>query len=74
MELNNSQLITIYGGSVGVSASMLNAIARGIAVVYSLGRAFGSGIRYVFGKSYCKGSIASRCVAMKKQLKLLLFD
>ena len=53
MELNNSQLITIYGGSVGVSASMLNAIARGIAVVYSLGRAFGSGIRYVFGKRYC---------------------
>lgn len=54
MELDNKQLIMIYGGTVGViSATMLNAIARGVTVMYSLGRAFGSAIRYVFGKKYC---------------------
>lgn len=54
MELDNKQLIMIYGGTVGgISATMLNAIARGVTVMYSLGRAFGSAIRYVFGKRYC---------------------
>ena len=53
MELNSDQLISIYGGATGISATMLNAIARGVTVMYSLGRAFGSAIRYVFGKKYC---------------------
>ena len=54
MELDKSQLIVVYGGAVGgISATMLNAIARGVTVMYSLGRAFGSAIRYVFGKKYC---------------------
>lgn len=53
MELNNEQLVNIYGGAAGVSAAMLNAVARGITVVYSLGRALGSAVRYVFGKRYC---------------------
>lgn len=54
MELDKKQLIMIYGGAVsGISATMLNAVARGVTVMYSLGRAFGSAIRYVFGKKYC---------------------
>ncbi len=54
MELDSKQLITIYGGATGgISATMLNAIARGVTVMYSLGKAFGSAIRYVFGKKYC---------------------
>ena len=54
MELDNSKLIMIYGGTAGgISATMLNAIARGVTVMYSLGRAFGSAIRYVLGKKYC---------------------
>ena len=52
MELTNYELVSINGGNV-VSATMINAIARGINVVYSLGRALGSAIRYVFGKKYC---------------------
>jgi len=52
MELTNYELININGGST-ISAAMINAIARGINVVYSLGRALGSAIRYVFGKKYC---------------------
>ena len=53
MELNNYELVNIYGGSGAISATMINAIARGITVVYSLGRALGSAIRYAFGKKYC---------------------
>ena len=53
MELEKEQLLKIYGGSAAISATMLNAIARGVTVMYSLGRAFGSAIRYVFGKKYC---------------------
>ena len=53
MELNNYELINISGGNVGISATMINAIARGITVVYSLGRAIGSAIRYALGKRYC---------------------
>ena len=54
MELDKSKLIVVYGGAVGgISATMLNAIARGVTVMYSLGRAFGSAIRYMLGKKYC---------------------
>ncbi len=53
MELSNYELYNIYGGSVSVSAAMINAIARGVSVVYTLGRALGSAIRYAFGKKYC---------------------
>ncbi len=52
MELSNYELYSITGGS-GVTAAMINAIARGVSVMYSLGRALGSAIRYAFGKKYC---------------------
>ena len=53
MILTNQELYLINGGSTTVTAAMLNAIARGVNVLYSLGRAFGSAIRYAIGKKYC---------------------
>lgn len=53
MELNNYELININAGSTSISATMLNAIARCITVVYSFGRAVGTGIRYVISGKRC---------------------
>ncbi len=53
MILTNQELLLINGGSSTVTAAMLNAVARGVSVLYSLGRAFGSAVRYAFGKKYC---------------------
>ncbi len=43
--MNNKELISIYAGSSGVSATLLNAIVRGINTIYELGRTLGSIIR-----------------------------
>lgn len=53
MKLTNCELYSISGGSTSISAAMINAIARGVSVMYSLGRALGSAIRYAIGKNYC---------------------
>ena len=52
MELTNYELININGGNT-VSAALINAVARGISVLYSLGKALGSAIRYIISKTYC---------------------
>ena len=53
MILSNQELYLVNGGSTTVTAAMLNAIARGVSVLYSLGRAFGSAVRYAVSRKYC---------------------
>jgi hypothetical protein len=51
--MKKEELLKVQGGASGVSATMLNAIARCVDVLYNLGRALGTGIRMVSGKKYC---------------------
>ncbi len=50
--MKNEELEQIRGGA-NINATMLNAIARCIEAIYSLGRAAGTGIRMIFGKRSC---------------------
>lgn len=52
MKLTNNELYTIVGGSV--SASFLNAIARGIEGLLDLGRSVGTAIRRIGSNSICQ--------------------
>lgn len=51
MKLTTLELNSINGG--GLSATMINAIARGASVIYNVGQALGSALRRFFTKSYC---------------------
>lgn len=51
MKLNNQDLYYIIGG--GISASMLNSMARIIESVIEVGKMIGTSIRRLFGKNYC---------------------
>jgi len=51
MRLNDKELCTVIGGAI--SASFLNAIARGVNVFYNLGRYVGSTIRRIGSNSVC---------------------
>lgn len=53
MEINNSELILISGGAFSWSASMLNAISRGIETVFNIGRSIGTSIRMIFSRKVC---------------------
>lgn len=50
--MSNKELEEIRGGAL--NASMLNAIARCVDSLYSLGRSLGTGIRMIFSKKTCK--------------------
>ena len=50
--MNNKELAEIKGGAI--TATMLNAVARCIDSLYSLGRSLGTGIRMIFSKKTCK--------------------
>lgn len=52
MRLTNNELYTIIGGSV--TASFLNAIARGITTILDLGRSVGTAIRRIGSNSICQ--------------------
>lgn len=43
--MSDSELMSIYAGSNTVSATLLNAIIRGLNTLYELGRSLGSIIR-----------------------------
>lgn len=51
MILQDRELIDINGG--GISASLLNAFARGIKTVFEVGQAIGSAIRRIQSRKYC---------------------
>lgn len=49
--LNNSELVLVKGGSF--NSTMLNAIARTVSTIFSIGQAVGSALRRVWTKNYC---------------------
>lgn len=51
MKLEEKDLYEIKGG--GVSATLLNSVARIISTVLELGRTVGSSIRRIYSKNYC---------------------
>ncbi len=52
--MTNEELISTVGGATSyTSASFINALARGVNVLYGLGRALGSAIRMSFSKRKC---------------------
>lgn len=53
MKLKEQELLAIKGGA-GISASMLNAIVRGIDVIIDVGRSLGSAIRRMKDGNVCK--------------------
>lgn len=50
--MNNDELKTIVGG-VAISATMINALSRGITSLYNLGRALGTAIRMAASGRRC---------------------
>lgn len=52
MYLTNRELANIYGGSI--SASLLNALSRGVSTLYDIGYALGSAIRKLLNGRVCK--------------------
>ena len=51
--MTKNELIEVRGGG-GISASMLNAVARVASVLYELGRSLGSAIRRTSSGNICK--------------------
>ena len=49
--MTEEELIEITGG--GISASLMNAISRGIETIYNLGRAFGTAINMIIKGKRC---------------------
>ena len=52
-ELNNKELMNIEGGASWISASFINATARAIDTLMSVGRSLGSAIRRAFSGKVC---------------------
>lgn len=49
--MSNTELLNVRGGSVSISATMLNAIARGAEVIYNIGTSLGKCIKlFIAGK------------------------
>jgi len=45
MILNKEELLQINGGGVAITATLINALARGITTILNLGKTIGSAIR-----------------------------
>ena len=52
--MSDNELISIYAGSSTVSATLLNAIIRGLNTLYELGRSLGSFIRRKESNELCE--------------------
>ena len=50
--MTNQELINVVGGAT-INASWLNALARGIETLYSLGRGLGTAVRMLIKGSRC---------------------
>lgn len=50
--MTNQELYSVTGGS-SISATMLNAISRGIETIYNLGRAFGTALNMLIKGKRC---------------------
>lgn len=53
MQMNNSELILVTGGAFSWSASMVNAISRGIETIFNIGRSIGTSIRMIASRKIC---------------------
>ena len=53
MKLKKDELYGIVGGASGITASFLNAIARGIETLLDLGRSVGTAVRRIGNGSVC---------------------
>ena len=53
MKLDKNELLQVRGGAVTVTATLINALARGISVLFELGKAVGSSIRRAITKTTC---------------------
>ena len=51
--IDNKEMITISGGAIGLSGTMLNAIVKGIDLLLEMGRSFGTSLRMFFSKKKC---------------------
>lgn len=51
MILNKKELLKINGGTI--TATLVNALARGITTIMDLGRSLGSAIRRIASKKIC---------------------
>ena len=51
--MTNEELLNTTGGAAGLSATLLNAISRGIQTVYDLGKACGTALRMLFSGKKC---------------------
>ena len=51
-QLKNEEMRKVKGGA-GVTATMLNAVIRTVATMFSMGQAIGSAIRRISGGNYC---------------------
>lgn len=50
--MTDEELYQVTGGT-SISASMLNAISRGVETIYNLGRAFGTAINMIIKGRRC---------------------
>ncbi len=50
--MTEQELVNVNGGAT-VNATWLNALARGIEVIYNLGRSFGTALRMISKKITC---------------------
>jgi len=54
MDMNQEELVNTVGGATSyTSATFINALARGMNVLYGLGRALGTALRMTFSKRKC---------------------
>lgn len=51
--LNETEMINVTGGANGITSSAINALARLVSTIYTLGRAIGSSIRRVYNGNTC---------------------
>ncbi len=53
MQLEDRELVKIYGGAISLNSTLINAMARLINTVLDLGRVIGSNIKRIQTKNYC---------------------
>lgn len=51
--MTDKELLEVTGGGLSISASMLNAISRGVDTIYNLGKAFGTAINMLIKGKRC---------------------
>lgn len=51
--MTDKELVEVTGGGLSISASMLNAISRGVDTIYNLGKAFGTAINMLIKGKRC---------------------